>query len=56
LTVGYGNDEASGKDFWLVKNSWAEAWGEQGYIRMRRTDDNDGGMCSILTNASYPTA
>eukprot|EP01013_Petalomonas_cantuscygni_P010825 TRINITY_DN24062_c0_g1_i1.p1 TRINITY_DN24062_c0_g1~~TRINITY_DN24062_c0_g1_i1.p1 ORF type:complete len:380 (+),score=78.92 TRINITY_DN24062_c0_g1_i1:121-1260(+) len=35
--VGYGTDEASGKDFWLIRNSWTPEWGEGGYIRLLRS-------------------
>lgn len=34
--VGYGHDYDSGKDYWIIRNSWGPRWGEGGYIRLLR--------------------
>ena len=50
LVVGYGVTEG-GQDYWLVKNSWSEKWGINGYFRLARNMDN---KCGVATAASYP--
>ncbi|XP_026861293.2 cathepsin L1 isoform X1 [Electrophorus electricus] len=49
LLVGYGSEE--GRDYWIIKNSWGAAWGEGGYMRMRRSRSN---TCGIASYALYP--
>jgi len=48
--VGYGSDAASGKDYWIVRNSWGTSWGENGYIRLVRSKN----MCGLALDAIYP--
>uniref|UniRef100_A0A8D2LAA1 Dipeptidyl peptidase 1 n=1 Tax=Varanus komodoensis TaxID=61221 RepID=A0A8D2LAA1_VARKO len=52
LLVGYGSDQVTGEPFWIVKNSWGESWGEEGYFRIRRGTDE----CAIesIAVASIP--
>jgi len=53
LIVGYGEEQ--GTEYWLVKNSWGPSWGDEGYIKLGRSDStNDPGVCGVAMQASYP--
>ena len=55
LLVGYGHDVATGLDYLLVKNSWNTTWGDKGYFKLKR-DDNDyfGGICGMYHYIGRP--
>lgn len=49
LAVGYGL--MNGELYWLVKNSWSNYWGNDGYILMSARDNN----CGVMTTPTYVT-
>lgn len=47
LAVGFGT--LNGKNYWLVKNSWSNYWGNDGYVLMASKDNN----CGVMTTPTY---
>merc|ERR1711918_28826 len=41
--LGWGTDTATDTDYWLIANSWNPYWGEKGYFRIKR-GNNEGGI------------
>ena len=56
VVVGWGVDEESNKPYWLVKNSYGQDWGENGYARLQMSFDpkTNYGVCGFFSEQNYP--
>ncbi len=54
LIVGYGEENET--PYWLVKNSWGSTWGEDGFVKIARSNSSSSkGTCGIAMQPSYPS-
>mmetsp|Transcript_15264 Transcript_15264/g.25365 ORF Transcript_15264/g.25365 Transcript_15264/m.25365 type:complete len:456 (-) Transcript_15264:377-1744(-) len=60
LVVGYGSE--GGVDYWVAQNSWGEAWGDGGFVKIKRFDHTQTtlrtvfhkGICGMAQSMSVP--
>jgi len=53
ILVGYGKEEETGEDYWIIRNSWSNSWGMNGYGYVKN-DINNYYSCNINRYAFQP--
>lgn len=51
--VGY-DETPEGMKYWIMKNSWTDKWGENGYMLVQRDVPEKEGRCGINKACSIP--
>lgn len=56
VLTGWGKDEATGKWYWILRNTYGEHWGEGGYARLAFgvLPGTNFGTCALYTEGNYP--
>jgi len=52
ILVGFGTD-SNGTQYWVVRNTWGENWGEKGYIRVK-VDESNNYSCFVTNEVIVP--
>lgn len=56
IILGWG--EEKGEKYWIIRNSWGPTWGDKGYFKMVRGENNCGieeNVMCVLPDFFYPT-
>jgi len=52
LAIGYGTE---GNDlYWIVQAHWGSSFGEKGFVKLSRKEEDGVGICGITEYAGYP--
>jgi C1A family cysteine protease len=54
VAIGWTED-SEGQEVWIIRNSWGGRWGENGYMRLERSQTLErDNACGILEINTFP--